>query len=67
VLLLSIISLSMLWISHSRSRATIRARNKGSLRLVDSRGVGIVLVVLASLMGAVVCGRLQRTFLVTSC
>jgi hypothetical protein len=58
VLLLLTISLLMLRISCSRSKAAIRARDRGSLRLVDSRGAGTVLVVLASLIGAVVRRRL---------
>jgi hypothetical protein len=66
MLLLSTISLLMSQISCSRSKAAIRARDRGSLRLVDSKGVGTVLAALASLIGAAVHRRLQRTFLVTS-
>jgi hypothetical protein len=53
-------------ISCSRSEAAIRACDKGSSTLVDSKGAGTVLAALASPIRAVVHRRLQQTFLVTS-
>jgi hypothetical protein len=58
VLLLLTISLLISRISYSRFEAMIRVYNKGSSRLVDSRGAGIVLVALASPIGAIVYRRL---------